>query len=154
MFVAPRAGEKPVTRGATRKLPLPRPMAPRESVTRMGPVVASTGTIATIRESEVTLKSATVVSKLTNAAVEKPEPTIRTCVPGLPTSGEKLLRTGAAKVSSAARRNGRNNAGAPAQGRVLMRIEFAARKVMSALPSVPRIEQGYCTGKASISQIR
>src|SRR5437870_1049728 len=71
VFVALRRGEKPEMRGATRKLPLLTPV-PVGFVTRICPLVASNGTVAAIRASEVTLKSAIVVSNFTCVAVEKP----------------------------------------------------------------------------------
>ena len=102
VFVALRRGEKPEMRGATRKLPLLTPV-PVGFVTRICPLVASNGTVAAIRASEVTLKSAIVVSNFTCVAVEKPDPLMTTCVPGLPVAGEKLLTTGAAQVTGPAR---------------------------------------------------
>src|SRR5438105_5051073 len=90
VLVAPRAGEKPVTRGAPDKAPPLTPVGIESVlVTRIGPVVASAGTVATMRVSAVTLKSASAVSNLTSLAVEKPDPLITTCVPGLPNAGEK-----------------------------------------------------------------
>src|SRR2546430_9025799 len=74
VLVAPRAGTKPATRGATRKLLLLTPVGTGSAlVTRMGPVVASNGTVATTRVSDATLKSASAVSNLTSLAVEKPD---------------------------------------------------------------------------------
>jgi len=43
------------------------------------------------------------MSNFTCVAVEKPEPLMTTCVPGLPMAGEKLLTTGAAQVTGPAR---------------------------------------------------
>ena len=77
-----------------------------DDLARFGParaLVASNGTVACSRASEVTLKSAIVVSNFTCVAVEKPDPLMTTCVPGLPVAGEKLLTTGAAQVTGPAR---------------------------------------------------
>ena len=102
VFVALRRGKKPEMRGATRKVPLLTPV-PVGFVTRICPLLAFRGTVVIIRASEEALKSAIVVSNFTCVAVEKPDPLMTIWVPGLPTPGEKLLMTGAARTAAPAR---------------------------------------------------
>ena len=104
VLVALRAGEKPEIRGATTKSAL-LAWVPDGLVTRMGPLRASTGTVATIRVSDETLKSAALVPNWTILAVEKPTPLMTTCVPGLPCVGEKPLMTGVAQACDPGRNN-------------------------------------------------
>src|SRR2546430_13534404 len=96
MFVALRAGSTSVMRGATTKLLLLSPKTDGETETRIFPVVASGGTVATMRFTAVTMKSATVPLNSTFVAELKSDPLITTCVPGLPEPGEKLATDGAA----------------------------------------------------------
>src|SRR2546423_5900968 len=107
-------GEKPEMRGATTKSAL-LAWVPAGLLTRMRPLRASTGTVATIRVSDETLKSAAIVPNWTTVAVEKPAPLMTTCVPGLPWVGEKRLMTGAARASDTGRKNGRATALVPAR---------------------------------------
>src|SRR5439155_9659140 len=128
MFVALRAGENPVMRGATRKS-LAVFAVPVGLVMRIGPMVASTGTVAVIRVSDATVKSAGAVSNLTSVAVAKPDPLITTWVPGRPRAGEKLPTTGSARSGPPHRKNETASAPAPARRRFLARDILPTRKV-------------------------
>jgi hypothetical protein len=71
---------------------------PMGVVTRIGPVVAPTGTVARIWLAESTVKLAFVLLKLTWVAPVKPLPVIVTCVPTGPLPGVKLEIAGPLKA--------------------------------------------------------
>ncbi len=93
--LAPRAGENPVSRGATTKSARLTPV-PVGLVTRRRPVMALRGTTAMSRPLVRIWKSARTVSNSTWVAVDSPVPVTKTWTPGAPHAGVKPVIVGAA----------------------------------------------------------